>query len=168
MKTFEFTAILDRPVVTDADHDRVFEAGLDDATPEGIRLHVAREADNLPDAILTIVADARQAGYVVVGLENEDLVTLEQIAERTSRSYESVRLLRTGSRGPGGFPAAESVGNYALYSWAQVADWFRDNLQIELPPTDDQVLSAANHILRARQSTDPETWRTLAPLAAAS
>ncbi len=33
MGSYEFTAVLDRSVATDADHDRIYQAGLDDTTP---------------------------------------------------------------------------------------------------------------------------------------
>lgn len=169
MTTQEFTAVLDRPVVTEADHDRLFESGLDDSSPEGRLLHVHRESHGLAESILSVVEDAQQAGFTVVGLLNTDLVTLDQIAVRTGRTYESVRKLRGGERGPGGFPPPQSVGTYTLYSWTQVASWFRTALEVELPhaDADDQILAAADHLLRARTLVDPVTWNTLAPLTAA-
>lgn len=111
MKTQEFTAVLDRPVESDADHDRI----------------------------------------------------------RVGRSYESVRKLRGGERGPGGFPQPQSVGAYTVYSWSQVATWFRTRLQVELAAADttDQVLAAADHLLRAPTLIDAATLARLAPLTAA-
>lgn len=169
MTTQEFTAVLDRPVETDADHDNLFAAGLDDTSPEGLLLHVHRRSESLAEAILSVVVDASKAGFTVVGLLNEDLVTLEQIATRVGRSYESIRKLRSGQRGPGGFPQPQSVGAYTLYSWSQVAMWLRTRLQLDLPAADatDQVLAAADHLLRARMLIDSATLAQLTPLTAA-
>jgi hypothetical protein len=168
MTTQEFTAVLDRPVATDEDHDRLFEAGLDDTSPEGSLLHVHRRSESVAEAILSVVIDANKAGFTVVGLLNQDLVTLEQIATRTGRTYESVRKLRSGQRGPGGFPQPQSVGSFTLYSWSQVADWFRARLRVDLSANDaaDQVLAAADHLLRARMLVDPDTLAQLTPLTA--
>lgn len=162
----EFTAILDRPVLDEKEHDRLFEAGLDDTTPEGARLHVHRDAPDIVTAILTVVQNARRAGWEVIALEHHDQATLETIAERAGRTYESVRLLRTGQRGPGGFPQAARVGAYSLYSWTEVATWFRDYLHTDLPSSpDDQLLAAADHLLRAR-SLAGTGWHKLTQLAA--
>lgn len=169
MKTYEFTAVLDRPVVTDDEHDRLFEAGLDDSSPEGRLLHVHRRSPSLAEAVLAVVVDAHAAGFTVVGLVNEDLVTLEQIANRTGRSYESIRKLRGGERGPGGFPQPQSVGAFTLYSWTEVVGWLRTHRIADPAEVDavDQVLAAANHLLRARMLIDPATLAQLAPLTAA-
>jgi hypothetical protein len=166
MTTYEFTVRLDRPVGDDADHDHIFEAGLDDTTPEGNRLHAHRDAPDLITAIVSVARDAHRAGWHVTGIEHEDQVTLETIAERAGRTYESVRLLRSGQRGPGEFPEPTRVGSYSLYSWAEVAEWFRTRLGITLPQDlDEQLLAAADHLLRAR-SLAGQRWNRLAQLAA--
>ncbi|WP_152364976.1 hypothetical protein [Microlunatus speluncae] len=165
--TYEFTAVLDRPVVTDADHDRLFEAGLDDTTPEGARLHVHREAERLLDAIQSVIGDSRRAGFEVVGLDVEDLVTIETIAERIGRTYESVRLWKTGRRGPGGFPEPVNTGGFGLYRWSEVRAWLTAHGHgAELPDlADEQLLAAADHLLRARALAG-DGWPALAHLAA--
>ena len=150
MGSYEFTAVLDRSVDTDADHDRIYEAGLDDSTPEGDRLHVHRRADTLIAAILSVAADAAEAGFRVIGVDNEDLVTLDDIATRTGRTHESVRLLSRGKRGPGDWPDAVYQGPISLYSWNAVAHWLRDRYHQPVPVDDDaELLVAADHILRA-------------------
>lgn len=155
MPTYEFTVALDR-APDDDDFDRLFEAGLDDTTPEtrdghGV-LNVAREAATMSAAILTVVRDVERAGFRAVGIEDDDLVSLKTIAQRTGRSYESLRLLASGKRGPGGFPEPLSGDGWALYSWALVADWYSRNYGADQVPavTDDQrVLAAASLMLRA-------------------
>ena len=161
MPTYEFTVAIDR-APDDDEFDRLFEAGLDDTIPEtrdghGV-LNVAREAATMSAAILTVVRDIERAGFRAVGIEDDDLVSLKTIAQRTGRSYESLRLLASGKRGPGGFPEPLSGDGWALYSWALVADWYSRNYAADEVPavTDDQrVLAAASLMLRAVETAGP-------------
>ncbi|MFC4123644.1 hypothetical protein [Nocardia rhizosphaerae] len=156
MSHHEFTLVLAR-TPSDDELDTLFEAGLDDSTPEfGPRivpvLHVHRHADSVASAIITAVEQAEAAGFVVVGVRTEDLVTLKTIAARTTRTYESVRRLANGDRGPGGFPTPMSGDGYALYSWTEVARWFAEHYGI--PDTTsqyDRIVAAADHLVRARR-----------------
>jgi hypothetical protein len=49
---------------------------------------------------------------------------------RTGRSTESVRLLISGARGSGGFPAPIAAINHKtlVWSWAEVCWWWADTL----------------------------------------
>jgi hypothetical protein len=157
MRTYEFTVYLDR-VPTDEDYDRIFEAGLDDTTPEvsdgrGV-LRVARRAESAADALTSVIRNVGEAGFRAVGIEDEDLVPLSTIAQRTGRTRESVRLLASGKRGPGGFPPPVAGGGWALYSWAAVSAWFAKNYGKETSvDADAEVLAAADLLLRARALT---------------
>lgn len=161
MPTFEFTVALDRAPADD-DFDRLFDAGLDDTTPEtrdgrGV-LSVARDAASMSAAIVSVVRDVTQAGFRVVGVEDDDLVSLKTVAQRTGRSYESVRLLATGKRGPGQFPEPLSGDGWALYSWALVAEWYSSNYGAEAVPLvspDQRVIAAAALMLRAAETAGP-------------
>ncbi len=165
---YEFTATLDR-VPKEEDYDRLFDAGLDDTTPEtrdgrGV-LNVAREAKSLGAAIVSVVEQAGHAGFTVVGIDEEDLVSLKTIAGRLGRSYESVRLIAQGKRGPGGFPAPLSGDGWALYSWANVSAWFLIHYSTASSVTDDErLIAAADHLLRARTLVSAPTLVDLAPL----
>ena len=159
MALYEFTVRLDR-VPDDDGLNALFEAGLDDSTPEidngAAVLHMAREADSLARSIVTAVADIETAGYQAVGIESEDLVTLADIAARTGRTRESVRLLSLGKRGPGGFPAPVTSGTWALYSWAVVREWFRTHYGDQATAATDSdadTLASADLLLRARLLT---------------
>jgi len=103
MPVYEFTMVLDRDL-SDGDYDRLFEAGLDDSSPGSENGHgyiaVTREAPRLLGAIVSAVHDTVRAGLRPVAIEEEDLLTLGQIAERSGRTHESVRLLAAGRRGP--------------------------------------------------------------------
>jgi hypothetical protein len=103
------------------------------------------------------------AGLTVGSVRSEDLVTLREIAARTGRSYESVRLLAAGKRGPGGFPGPMSSAGWTLYSWAQVRPWFAHHIpaypvdqelltaeQELLIAEHDRLIAAADHLVRAR------------------
>lgn len=168
MPSYEFTVTLDR-VPVDEDLDRLFAAGLDDTTPEtregrGV-LNVARDADSLCEAIVSVYEDAKRAGFRVVGIDDEDLVSLKTIARRIGRSYESVRLLAQGKRGPGGFPPALSGDGWSLYSWANVSTWLQDVYGSgSAVAEDDRVIAAADHLLRARELVSTPLLAELAAL----
>lgn len=168
MPSYEFTVTLDR-VPVDTDYDRIFEAGLDDTTPgvengRGI-LDVVRDSPSLSEAIVSVAGDASRAGFTVVGVAENDLVSLKTIAHRLDRSYESVRLLALGKRGSGGFPAPLSGDGWSLYSWASVADWFsRVHGTKNTVSDDDRVIAAAGYFLRARDLIDGISLAALTPL----
>ncbi|MDR1427669.1 MAG: hypothetical protein LBJ08_07930 [Bifidobacteriaceae bacterium] len=156
MRTHDFTAYLDHQP-SEIELDALFEVGLDDATPEwggSARpiLHVSRLADTLAEAIVAVDQDLARAGLRMVGVQHEELVGLRDIADRTGRSYESVRLLANGGRGPGGFPApVDTPGTWALYRWSQVAQWLQRNYGYDARTAEEATtLDAANHLLAAR------------------
>lgn len=131
MGLYEFTVILDRVPNDESEFDALFAAGLDDTTPTVSRdrctLDVAREAESLPMAIVSVARDAKNAGFRIVGIQQDDLVSLKAIATRLGRSYESVRLWANGKRGPGGFPRPVSDNSWSLYSWSAVSEWLEKN-----------------------------------------
>jgi hypothetical protein len=109
------------------------------------------------EAILTVLTDITRAGFEATGINTEDMVSIDDIAARTGRSRESVRLLSLGKRGPGGFPSPMSPdGGQAFYSWTMVRRWFADHYGEEsVAPADEDAatLAAADLILRARLLT---------------
>jgi hypothetical protein len=148
---FEFVFVLER-VASDDDVDALFDAGCDDATPETrggtSLLAFARVADHMSTAIVSALRDVESVGLRVASVESDDLVAVKEIAERTGRSAESVRLLAHGERGPGGFPAPMSAGGWTLYSWAQVARWFSESVGVTFEY--DRIVAAADLLVRAR------------------
>lgn len=161
MTTHEFVFIVDRDI-TDEEVDTLFGGDCDDAMPETgngrTQLAFAREAEHLSAAIVSALNDVERIGLRVSGIESEDWISLKEIAERTGRSHESVRLLAKGARGPGGFPAplSSTAATWTFYSWAQVADWFARNYDQHFEY--DRVLVAADLLIRARALLrgDPE------------
>lgn len=169
MPTFDFTLRLNQEP-SDAELDALYEAGCDDTAPEGELIHFDREADTLAQAIASAVADVEKVpGLAAVGVYQDETVTLRDIASRTGRTYESVRLLAAGKRGPGGFPEPSmTFGNgERVWHWSNVAPWLSDALgaDVEVPPHElvlaDRLL-AARHALRTER--DETTRRELGEL----
>lgn len=155
MTSYDFELIIDRDATEDPYVDLIFEACQGDAVPTGGNgqgsVMFALDADTLAKAITTGVHMLEGMGIAVTGIASLDLVSLKDIAARVGRTYESVRLLAAGKRGPGGFPPPESTGQWALYSWALVSQWFAEHLGGEAVGTFDREIAAADHLLRARR-----------------
>lgn len=134
MTTWGFTVRLNREP-TDEELDRLFEAGCDDAAPEGSALHFDREAESLLEAVFSASRDvATVPGLRVVGVARSDVVSLREVAVRLGRTYESARLLAEGRRGPGSFPSPViDVGFTRLYLWAEVEEWAHASLDSDPP-----------------------------------
>ena len=141
MMTHQFTLIVDGPDLQHEAHvNALFEAGCDDATVGRVGaiqyLDFDRDAESFADAVLgaTEAIENAELGARVVHLEPDDLVTMSEIAERTGRTRESVRLLISGQRGPGGFPAPAThfKSRQRMWRWQEVAAWFAQAL--EEPP----------------------------------
>jgi hypothetical protein len=116
---------------------------------------VVDDADDFAGAVARTVRQIEAAGVLVVGLAADDLVSIKEIAERTGRTRESVRLLAVGERGPGGFPAPVSAGQWALYPWTAVAEWFTAHYADQAYELDRQA-AVADHLLRARHMARSE------------
>uniref|UniRef100_UPI003F492B77 helix-turn-helix transcriptional regulator n=1 Tax=Amycolatopsis sp. CA-096443 TaxID=3239919 RepID=UPI003F492B77 len=106
-------------------------AGLVEQLPDG-RLRVtlylsppAADDDSARVDVAQRLLDRIEEPLGVRWLDAEpQLLTVREIAERTGRSREAVRLWANGTRGPGGFPApAGAAGRTALYDWAEVSAW---------------------------------------------
>jgi len=72
MPLYELHVVLDR-IPQHEDYDRIYEAGLDDSTPEtrngrGV-LTVHREAETEADAIASVVADVSASGFTAVTVD---------------------------------------------------------------------------------------------------
>jgi hypothetical protein len=114
--------------------------GLDPVGAEGPHpalAHLAIDAASLPAAIIAAVRQIERLGIAVTSVQSTDLVSLKDIAARTVRSYESVRKLAHGQRGPGGFPAPLSAGQWAFFSHASNITfnqiWSQQASRIDLP-----------------------------------
>ena len=135
MSSYQFTLIVEGPdLQSDRAIDALFDAGCDDALvgrTDGIQyLDFDRDGPNPETAILSAIADVeRLPGVEVIRLAGGGLVSMADIATHTGRSRESIRLLVTNERGPGGFPApvTDPRTRYRLWRWSEVRRWFESN-----------------------------------------
>lgn len=156
--TYEFTFVVDHPLSED-ELDALFDRA-DDVTPEQgahrTLLGFDREAGSLAAGLVSALGDVEAAGLTVGSVRSEDLVTLREIDARTGRSYEGVRMLAAGRRGPGGFPGPLESAGWTLYSWSQVPPWFTRHYpaaglgQESETFEHDRLIAAVDHLVRAR------------------
>jgi hypothetical protein len=138
-------------------YDRVDDASLMGPDEDGSFLcEFDRQASSLPDALATALQELQSAlpEAIVLRVHEYDLTTMSDIAERTERTPESVRLLVNGKRGPGDFPPAAGClgGRTKVWRWADVTHWFEQTLDETLPDTADSAfLQAFNDALDIRR-----------------
>jgi hypothetical protein len=154
MATYEFTLRLDQEV--DEEQADALYGAFDDGSivtgPAGTEIEFTREADGWVEAIVSAIRDVESVpGLRVAGAGQEDLVSILDIAYRTKRSREAVRLWAAGKRGPGGFPAPawHSPAGERFWSWPDVASWVRKHLNLAVDVTPDEI-RWADEILKAR------------------
>jgi hypothetical protein len=154
VNAFTVAVVLEGVELTDDVLDALFDA-LPDAVPSSlagvVEVSSPVEAPDAETAAMSLVAKLRSVlpGARAVRLD-QDLVSISDIAERTGRSRESIRLLADSRRGPGGFPVpVGTVGDgIRVWPWAVVVEWFRDALDEDLgergvPPEIAAVVDAA-------------------------
>ncbi len=153
-----FTLIVDgSDLQTEPFIDAIFEAGCDDATvgrTDGVQfIDFDRDAESLGEAIFSAVQDVEKVeGVQVTRVADAGLVSMTDIASRLGRTRESVRLLVTGARGPGGFPApvTDPRGRYRLWRWSDVTHWLATKFGDDTLP-DDHLVTAINASLELRR-----------------
>lgn len=130
MTSFAFRIRLHDPL-TDEDADRLYEAFDEEVAveegPKGNFVGFEREAASFLDAVLDAITEVIDLGFDPLAVEDE-LVSMADIAQRTGRSRQSVSMLVSGQRGPGGFP--HPVAGYVrspLWHWADVSTWFEND-----------------------------------------
>lgn len=88
-----------------------------------------RSAETYQRAVLDAIREIESAGVGahVVRIQTDELLTVSEIADRTNRTPESIRLLISGERGPGDFPGAESRpgARNRLWRWSTIVAWFQ-------------------------------------------
>lgn len=178
MRSFHFTLVVDGPDLQEQSAvESLFDAGCDDATVgcSGGVQHVDfdREAATFGEALLSAVDDLESLkGVQVVRIAGAGLASLADIAAHLGRTRESVRLLVSGARGPGGFPkpVTDPRSRYRLWYWSEVAQWF-EMYRGEVQPQPEgfaAMCNAALELRHGRQLLDPADDVTLRELLGAS
>ncbi len=161
--TYRFELVLDGPDPTDEDNvDALYEAfcgNVEIGRSHGVGvLEFSGEAPSFSAAVVSAIATAEAAveGLRVVRVGPDEQVTASEIAVRTGRSRESIRLLYSGRRGPGFFPgpAALLSDNTHLWRWIDVAEWFRTNYGTQLETPDPRTLEIVNAVLALRRQAE--------------
>ncbi|MEX2194944.1 MAG: hypothetical protein WD844_06635 [Thermoleophilaceae bacterium] len=163
-KTHSFTLFLSGPdVLDDAHMDALYEAGCADALfgeRDGAQYAAFdREARSFSEALASAIHAITGAlpGLEVVRVAPDELVTLAAIAERSGRSRESIRLLSTGERGPGGFPAPVAYADHKtrLWHWPDVAHWLAEHgkASVEVDAQAADLVASLNAAYDLREHT---------------
>ena len=105
---------------------------------------------------------APEAAARVIHVEPDELVTMSEIAERLERSRESIRLLISGERGSGDFPAPVSHlrTRTRFWRWPDVLRWFGTRYKDESgrtlvdAPEDPNITAMVNGYLAYRRYMD--------------
>jgi predicted DNA-binding transcriptional regulator AlpA len=165
METYTFRLVVADPIDDDG-ADRLFEAGVDDGYPEtgpaGHSIGFDRESPDFQSAVLSAIEQVEKAGFEVLRLEPDELVSAADVADRTGRTRSSISSLINGTRGPGDWPRP-IAGNVRspLWRWSDVAAWFEDfdNSQ-HVDKEQAALLAAVNEVLAARRALRPVDRRT--------
>ncbi|HEX7659593.1 MAG TPA: hypothetical protein VF444_08945 [Pseudonocardiaceae bacterium] len=131
MTTWNFAVRLNRGP-TDDEINALYEAGLSDTGIAGTFVDVDRDAPDLRTAVRSIVAQIRTIpGLEAVRIEYQDPVTIEDAAQRFGRPLPTEL---------GGFPNPTlELGQFRLYSWAEITGWLHDVLGEEVPPLETDL-----------------------------
>jgi hypothetical protein len=143
------------------------EIGIEDG-PRGHHVGFDREGSSFVDAVVDALQVLIELGFEPLSVEDE-LVSMADIAERTGRTRQSISLLVSGQRGPGGFPSP-AAGNVRspLWHWAEVAAWFQANGSEDAREDDRAAaIAAINGVLANRRLArdHPEYLRRISRLA---
>jgi hypothetical protein len=140
-------------------YERIDDASLMGPDEDGsFLLEFDRRSTSLPRALASALKELLRTlpATTILRVEEDDLATMADIAKRSGRTPESIRLLVNGKRGPGGFPPAAGRldARTKIWRWADVAQWFETALDEPLPDTSESAfLQAFNDALEIRRLT---------------
>jgi predicted DNA-binding transcriptional regulator AlpA len=158
LSEYEFSLVIAGNLDDEAALDALFEVGCNDATFGQVDdvgyADFVREAPTFAKAVRSAIEQVESVpGLRVVRVEPDDLVTMSEIAQRLGRSRESIRLLISGVRGPGGFPPPFShlKARSRLWRWSEVAAWAKRYDQ-RVDPGAAAAIAAINAALTLRDT----------------
>jgi predicted DNA-binding transcriptional regulator AlpA len=153
MTEHNFSLMLEGDI--DAHADELYEAGLADAIlgeTNGIPYaEFDREAPTRLEAIVSAIRDVRSvSGVQVVRVEPEEYLTASEIAQRTGKSREAIRLLASGQRGRGTFPRPflRLRDRSPLWRWSEIAAWTSSDPDVQIDAAAIGALNAQLEIDR--------------------
>jgi predicted DNA-binding transcriptional regulator AlpA len=91
-----------------------------------VSIHFSQLANSFIEAVHSaILAIEAIPGLFVECIEHDDYVSISEIAERTNRSRETVRLWTASRRRSGGFPKVPEGfgGRHKFWLWSDVLEW---------------------------------------------
>jgi hypothetical protein len=141
-------------------YDRIEDASLMGPDDDGTFLiEFDREAPEFAPVVAGALDELRAVlpDAVILRVEGDDLATMADIAKRTGRSDESIRLLIQGKRGAGDFPPAAGRldARTRVWRWADIAPWFADVLGEPLPGAEGSAfIQALNDALDLARLSD--------------
>ena len=161
MTTYNFSLVIEgADLQSEAAQNALYEAGCDDATfgsvDEVEYAEFSRDGGSYGEALFSAMAAIRRAipQAKIARVEPDDFVTMSEIAERTHRSRESIRLLISGERGTGDFPVPVTHlrSRNRMWRWSDVLRWFATRYEDEYGQTLLQIrdldwAAAANAVL---------------------
>lgn len=136
--TYTVSVVVDNLELTDDVLEALF-AGIEDVVPSStngvvkVTAPVPADGDHAAALRLVDLIHAALPQAIPVRLD-QDLVSISDIAVRSGRTRESIRLFVEGKRGPGHFPPPIGIVGDAIrvWPWSSVLDWFREALGEEL------------------------------------
>lgn len=173
MEEFSIDIVLNRPPTED-EIDRLYEAGQRDALfgSESLNAQCSAHAESLVSAARAVISQIESVNDLKVeSIDLPDPITINDIALLTGRTPESIRLLVSGQRGPGGFPKPTSIiGKTRLWALIEVAGWWsKFEPEGKLSAQSAATVVAINSLLagrKAKEQLPPETQAEVTALAA--
>lgn len=156
---FQVSLVVEGFSFSDGDLDRMFGV-LPDAVPTSIGgLDTVTAPVEAPDSEAACMnldgVLAETFPSITIVRVDPDYVSISDIAERTGRTRESVRLLVEGKRGPGSFPVPTGIigDGSRFWPWAVVVDWFASHMKhdIDLPGVLPEVAAVVDAWLVGRR-----------------
>lgn len=142
--------------------------------PLDSRVQASRQASRPPRAPRPALAPPhlghpRPRGRRARRVDEDDLVTVHDIAERLDRSRQSVNQLIAGDRGDGTFPQplGRTRGHGRVWSWSEVAEWAGADFDAETSAL-LQAVNGALALRRAGRALGDEGLRRLVEVATAA
>lgn len=159
MTEYNFRLLFDAPTELSDDHlNRLYEATGADATigsdSDGWSAEFDRTAPDFITAVMSALGQVERAGFPVRLLASEDdaLVNASEIARRTEKSREAIRLYVEGERhrelGDFPSPVATFATGERIWRWGDVAPWLSRAIGKQFSSGQDpDLIKAVNDVL---------------------